>query len=165
MKHILLSAAVVSTLALPALAQSSNRADPNRDYRSDAASYGGGEFPARIEQMQVRVRTGVQNGAITRQEAAALRQQLRQVSQLHSQYASNGLSSQERADLQDELRDIRQDVRLAESRNQYAEGDDDALDERRYDRDGRLIRNPEPTQRRTLGGIIDGVVGGGSTPK
>lgn len=169
MKHTLLSMVAVATLAVPAAAQYSSRTDQssNRNYPSRSSAADDGEFAGRIEQLQVRVRTGVQNGTITRQEAASLRQQLRQLSQLEIQYRSNGFTSQERADLQDELRDVRQDVRLAEggtaTGDQYGDRDGRST-EPRYDRNGRVIDDAEPVQRRTLGGIIDGVVSG-SDPK
>jgi hypothetical protein len=69
----------------------------------------------------------LQSGAITRQEAQTLRPQLRQLRQLERQYSMNGLTQQERADLQQRFRYLRQQFRMADGgRNaQYGAWDQD----------------------------------------
>lgn len=162
MKRMILGVTLMAALAAPAAAQYARGTDQDRslDYRGRDGTNAEGDYPARIEQLRVRVRTGVQNGTISRQEGASLRQQIRQLGLLESQYGSNGLTSEERADLQDEIRDVRQQLRVAEGgaatgRDRYAEGDYSGQSPQ-TDRDGVTT---EPVKRRTLGGIIDGAIG------
>ena len=74
MKTILLGMAATSMLAtgVPAAAQYSNGGFGNNRY-GDAAG-ANGNIAARIEQLRVRIQTGVQSGAISRAEAPQLRQ-------------------------------------------------------------------------------------------
>jgi hypothetical protein len=159
MKKILLSMAAVSALAIgaPAAAQYSNGGYQNGAYQNGAYQNGGyananGNIAARTDQLQARIQAGVQSGAISRQEAAPLRQQLRQLRDLERHYAVNGFTGQERADLQLRIRNLRQQIRYAEGgqgsyRNGgydggYANGqrvdrDRDGYDDRDYGRDGR----------------------------
>lgn len=148
MKALLLGiiAAVAFAGASPGAAQSPDRSGPpnaGRGYGSPA----GPDMAARIEQLQDRVRAGVREGTISRQEAAGLRQQIRQLYQLEVQYSSNGFTRQETADLQDEYRDVRQQVRVAETRSQYDRDDEDS------DRDN------QPARRSTVDRLIDKVTG------
>ena len=187
MKKILLGMAAVSALAVgaPAAAQQYLGNYQNNGYQNGYNV--NGSLEARIGQLQTRIQTGVQSGTITRQEAVSLRQQLRQLRQVERQYSMNGLSGQERADLQLRLRNLRQQIRYAEGgRNgQYSQGgqydrdydDDDrysdrmdrnrdGYDDRDYDRDGRWDDDYEggyqqPAQRGGIGGIIDSVLGTG----
>jgi hypothetical protein len=153
MKKILLSMAAVSALAIgaPVAAQYQNQGYGNGNYQANV----NGNVAARIGQLQARIQAGVQSGAISRQEAQPLRQQLRQLTQLERQYSINGLSGQERADLQQRIRNLRQQIQYAEggrgrfnderygnNEGRYGtsdrvDRDRDGYDDRDYDRDGR----------------------------
>ena len=80
MKTILISLLAASTLAAaaPAMAQNINREQST------------------IEQ---RIDIGVRNGSLTRSEAVRLRAEYRDIAQLERRYRANGLSAQERRDL------------------------------------------------------------------
>ena len=110
MKKIIIALAATTALAaaMPAAAQS-----------------GGANLQLRVDQLQTQIQAGVRSGSITRAEAVPLRQQLRQLSDLERRYASGGFSYQERADLDNRIVRLRQEIRMA-SRT----GD------RRYDREG-----------------------------
>lgn len=141
-----ISTAALSSAA-PAIAQSYDRGAPSNSARGDAGA-AGSDMATRIEQLQDRVRAGVRDGTISRQEAAGLRQQIRQLNQLEAQYSSNGFTRQETADLQDEYRDVRQQVRVAEARSQYDRDDDDS---------GRV--DGLPAKRSGVDKLIDRVTG------
>jgi hypothetical protein len=68
----------------------------------------------RIAQLDARLQAGVQAGVIDRREAQSIRPQLRQLSQLERQYSYNGLTPQERQDLQQRIRSVRQQLRQAD---------------------------------------------------
>jgi hypothetical protein len=159
MRKILFSMAAVSALAVaaPTAAQYSNA---NQNQNRDNAN---ANLSARVGQLQTRIQAGIQSGAISRQEARPLRQQLRQLRQLERQYSRDGFTQQERSDLQQRIRTLRQQLRAADggaqgrheqweqwdredgySQNgqhgQYSNGIDsnrDGYDDRDYDRDGR----------------------------
>ena len=115
-----------------------------------------------------RIQAGISTGEINRTEARALRMQVRELRRLESQYSYNGLTQSERADLRARLRELREDVRIA--------------DNGRYDRDTRFGSWNDPfynndvysgrggpyeqpydtycdTNRGGIGGLIDGVLG------
>jgi hypothetical protein len=201
MKKILLGMAAVSALAVgaPAAAQQYPGSYQNNGYQNNGYQNNGyqngynanGSLSARIGQLQTRLQAGVQSGAITRQEAMPIRQQLRQLMQLERQYSANGLTGQERSDLQQRMRYLRQQLRAADGGangryDQWSQWDredgygqngrtgqydrvdrnNDGYDDRDYDRDGRWDDDnggyqQQPAQRGGLGGIIDSVLGTG----
>jgi hypothetical protein len=149
MKKILLSMAAVSALAIgaPAAAQYSNGGYQNGGYANV-----NGNVAARIGQLQARIQAGVQSGAISRQEAVSLRQQLRQLRDVERHYGVNGITGREQADLQLRIRNLRQQIRSAEggpggyrqdgydggyANEQRVDRNRDGYDDRDYDRDGR----------------------------
>ncbi|MDP9414015.1 MAG: hypothetical protein M3Q08_07960 [Pseudomonadota bacterium] len=149
MKKILLSVAAVSTLAIaaPAAAQYSNGGYQNQNGYGQNGAYGNAGVAAQLGRLQARVDAGARAGAISRQDAVQLGEQLRQLSVLERQYARGGISARERADLQVRMRDLRQRVRFAEGRGGGRSGQDgrygnvydrdgDGQDDR-YERDGR----------------------------
>jgi hypothetical protein len=69
----------------------------------------------RISQLQVRLQAGVQSGTITRNEAVPIRQQIRDLTRLDRQYAANGYTGQERSALQQRIRQVRQQLRVADN--------------------------------------------------
>lgn len=127
MKHALyaLAAGTMLAAALPAAAQSTY--DPYRYPGADAnAQIYAGEngFRNRIAQLDARLQTGVRSGQITTREARPIRQQIRYLAQLEQRYAANGLTQQERQDLQRRWRYTRQALRAADPNNGgYAEWD------------------------------------------
>lgn len=144
MRKIVLSVAALSAVAVgaPAAAQYGTANDAN------------GNLSFRIGNLQSRIQTGVQQGTISRQEAVQLRQQLRSLIQVERQYSANGLTGQERGDLQRRIQNLRQQIRFAEGGqgqngydqydrdDRYGQGtrvdrDRDGYDDRDYDRDGR----------------------------
>ena len=148
MKKLLLSMAAVGALAAaaPAAAQ----------YGSNVNAGGAVGISNRIAQMDSRLQAGIQAGVIDRTEARSLRMQIRQLQRLEQQYSYNGLTQAERQDLQQRLRTIRQDLRLADggrfdrdNRYGWDDRDDDGYaaridrnndgwDDRDYNRDGRI---------------------------
>ena len=126
MNKFLATMAVVSVIAIapPAAAQyPSSQQNPYRGGSMNADA----NLSARIGQLHERLQAGVRSGAITRQEAMPLRQQLRNLTRLERQYARNGISGQERGELRRRMRDLRQAIRIADG-NDQARWD-------RYDRD------------------------------
>lgn len=132
-----------------AVAQPVDRGAAVPSARGDSGYGSGSDMSSRFEQLQDRVRTGVRTGIISRLEAAKLRQQIRQLYQLDDQYRTNGFTRQETADLQDEYRDVRQQVRLAEAGSQYDQ--DDGVGDGRAD--------APPARRTGLDSLIDKVTG------
>ncbi len=181
MKRLLLGLAIsAAAITGPAVAQSSDNRYQDRpgSYRDDDS--GRGNMSARIEQLRDRIERGVQSGAISRREALSLRASLRSLTELERRYSRNGLTNEERQDLQSRLRSLRQEVRQADNgaRGRYDDWDrQGGRDDNRYeDRDGRrddgrgYVRDDsrfddsddrygEPEQRGSLGGVIDGVLG------
>jgi hypothetical protein len=91
----------------------------------------------RVQQLQLRIRAGVQRGTISRSEAVRLDAQLRQVTRLEMQYGRNGINGRERSDLQLRVDSLREQVRQAErmSNGRYDRGD--RYSDGRYDDDDR----------------------------
>ena len=156
MNKILLSMAAVGAIAVAAPAAS-------QGWNANAGGAMG--ISNRIAQLDARLSAGIQTGEINRSEARSLRLQVRQLQRLERQYSYNGLTQAERQDLQQRLRTLRQDIRIA--------------DNGRYDRDSRYGRWDDPyynndvytgrggpyedgycdTNRGGIGGLIDGVLG------
>jgi hypothetical protein len=115
MRNLVTAIAVISAFATaPAIAQSPYAGQQNGYSSPDAEA----NMSARIAQLEMRLQAGVQSGAISRQEAMPLRQQLRQLTRLERQYASGGINGQERGELQRRMRDLRQGIRRADGGNQ-----------------------------------------------
>jgi hypothetical protein len=117
---IALAATTAIAAAAPAAAQYSAQAGTNMQLRTD--------------QLQSQLQAGVQAGTITRAEAAPLREQLRVLNQLERQYSVNGLTVQERSELQSRRQSLRQGIRMA-IRNGDSRYDRDDRYGDRYDRD------------------------------
>jgi hypothetical protein len=145
MKKTILTMAAVSALAIgaPAAAQT---AESNVDLR--------------VDRLQTQIQMGVRNGTISRAEAPALREQLRQVRQVERQYSRNGLTRAERQDLRNRVQNLRQQIQFAERQgdNRYSQANvydqpawidrnRDGWDDRDYDRDGRWDDNVQNVQR------------------
>jgi hypothetical protein len=142
-----MAAATAVVIATPAAAQyGSSQQNPNNNQQGQYRNNGNADanLSARIDQLQLRLQAGIQNGSITRQEATPLRQQLRQLTQLQRQYARDGISGQERGELQRRVRDLRQALRAADGNNQ-ARWDDDREDG--YGRDNGYGYRPDASTR------------------
>ena len=170
MKIFYLGIAALPLLAVatPAAAQYA----PN--YQNQYSNQGRADFSVRIDQVRARLQAGVQSGAITRSEAAPIREQVRQLSRLERQYSANGLSGQERADLQQRLRMVRQRLRVADNgaNGRYAQWDSE-------DGYGQVSQQPyqqgyqqgyqqpyqqgyqQPVQQGGIAGVLGQLLGGG----
>ena len=89
----------------------------------------------RIAHLETRLEADFRAGRLTREEARELRSDLRQIQRLNYQYSRNGLSAQERADLQARLRDFRSELRVAGG-GDVRYGNRDVYDDGYYGRGG-----------------------------
>jgi hypothetical protein len=165
MKTILLTMAAVGALAAaaPAAAQ--------YGYGSNVNADGAVGISNRIAQMDARLQAGISAGVIDRTEARSLRMQMRQLQRLESQYSYNGLTQAERQDLQMRLRQLRQDIRMADNGrfdrdNRYGSGNDPYYNDGAYTGQGGPYEEPydnscDTNNRGVIGGVIDSVLGRG----
>lgn len=90
--------------------------DAERDGNGNGGDWNGGndgDFDQRIQELRNRIEQGVQNGRLTRSEAQNLRDRVRQLARLESQYDDNGLSQSERDDLRNRIEQLRRDLQNA----------------------------------------------------
>jgi hypothetical protein len=113
---------LVSLAGLPLLAlaapASAQYYPSNQNQYANQNQYGGqanANLTVRINQLQVRLQEGVQAGTITRGEATPIRQQIRDLTRLDRQYSANGYTGQERSALQQRIRQVRQQLRVADN--------------------------------------------------
>lgn len=179
MNKLLITAGAVGALAFaaPAAAQYANQGtyDQGGYHQGGYANTNTGGavgVQTRIARLDARIEAGLRSGAIDRNEGRALRQQLRDIERMERQYSRNGLTHQERADLQQRVRLFRDRLASAEGRGGYASNN--GYDDRYADPYAR--NDPyngrggpyedaycEDTSRGGLAGIIDGIFGGGNT--
>ncbi|HEX9953737.1 MAG TPA: hypothetical protein VGB48_00795 [Allosphingosinicella sp.] len=163
MKKLLIATAALGALATaaPAAAQYTNQNSQGAYGNVNAG--GGMGLQNRIARLDARIQAGVQAGTIDRTEARTLRMQLRDITRLERQYSRNGLSQQERQDLQMRVRNFRDQLAMADGRrgnDQYGYGDGGA-----YGQGGPYDAYCEDNGRQQqggLGGIIDSIFGGGN---
>jgi hypothetical protein len=112
---------LVSLAGLPLLAlaapASSQYYPGNQNQYANQNQYGNqtnANLTVRINQLQVRLQEGLQAGTITRGEATPIRQQIRDLTRLDRQYSADGYTGQERAALQQRIRQVRQQLRVAD---------------------------------------------------
>lgn len=132
----IVAAASALALAAPAAAQYGSQQPGAAPYGSqsyDPRRANDDNFADRLDQLEDRLEAGIDDGTIDRTEARSLRLQIRQLTRLESQYGRDGLSQDERRDLQQRLRTVRRDLRLADGGNngRYADWNRD------WDRDER----------------------------
>ncbi len=124
MKKLLIAASALGavTVAAPAAAQSWSQGP-----YVNANAGGAVGVQNRLARLDTRIQAGIQAGTIDRDEARNLRQQLHDISRLERQYSRNGLSQQERADLQQRVRYFRDQLAMADGRGggQYGYNNDD----------------------------------------
>jgi hypothetical protein len=163
MKKLLIAMTAVSTVAMaaPAAAQWSNQGNVN------ANANAGIGIDNRIARLEARIQAGVQNGSIDRTEARNLRMQLRELRRVERQYSRNGLTQQERADLQMRVRTFRDQLRLADGGgNGYGYGNN-GYGNGGYGNNGYGAGGPYEdcvttnNDRDGIGGIFDSIFGGG----
>jgi hypothetical protein len=157
------AAASAVALAAPAAAQYStqNQWGTQRNVNANV----GANLDARIAQLETRLQAGIQSGAIDRTEARNLRMQVRQLRRLQYQYGANGLSQQERMDLQQRLRTVRQQFRLADGggNGRWADNDYDDYNNG-YTGQGGAYEEVRDCNNNggVIGNVIGGIFGGGS---
>jgi hypothetical protein len=146
---ILMAAGTAAIAAVPAAAQIGTQTNVN--------ARAGVNIQTRIAQLETRLQTGIQSGAITRTEARSLRQELRALTRLEQRYSRNGLTQAERQDLQQRLRALRQQFRTADGggNGQWADRDMDD-----YQGQGGAYEEISDCDGRGGGGLIGGVLGG-----
>jgi hypothetical protein len=111
MRKILISAALVSAVAMaaPAAAQ-------YRDYnRGNDRNYGynqGRNIEREIDQIKQRIDQAARRGTISRSEANRLFRRADQLDRLADRYRRNGLSPREHDELQRRVQDLRQQLRF-----------------------------------------------------
>jgi hypothetical protein len=129
MRKILLLAAAVSALGVAAPAAAQYYSSPNRvvpgTYGVDNA------YDVRINQLRARLDAGVRAGSIDVREANRLSRQIDDLQRLEDRYAYNGLTESERYDLQRRLRQVRQNVRVADN-NSWDRNERYGYDDRAY---------------------------------
>jgi hypothetical protein len=134
MKKLIFSLAAASAIAAAAPAAAQYGAQQNGygsqngyGYQGNVNAGGAMGVENRIAQLDSRFQAGVDSGLISRAEAQNIRPQLRQLRQLERQYSLNGLSQQERQDLQQRIRYVRQQLRAADggAGGQYANWDNE----------------------------------------
>ncbi len=167
-------------IAAPAAAQyyPNNQTQYNNQgqYNNQYANQGNVNISARIDQLRVRLQSGVQSGSITRGEAVPIRQQIRQINQLERQYALNGFSGQERANLLQRVRIVRQQLRIADNgaNGRYTQWDaEDGYNQgyqqqgygqgysQGYQQQGYNQGYAQPVQQGGIAGIVSRVLSGG----
>jgi hypothetical protein len=157
MKKLLIAATALGALAVaaPATAQYSNQG------YSNVNAGGAVGVQNRVARLEARIQAGVQAGTIDNREARTLRQQLRDITRLERQYGRNGLSQQERADLQQRVRLFRDQLAMADGRrgDQYGYGTQ-GYEDGYYGQGGPYEAYCEDDNRGGLGGIIDSIFGG-----
>jgi len=109
MKKVLISIAALATVAaaLPAAAQPYGNAYGHQRHGYDQRGYDQPRHDQRhwtpvgirLERLFERVQRGIESGRITRREAEGLRYEFRDLAQRERVYSRNGLTWQERADL------------------------------------------------------------------
>ena len=180
MRKLLLAMTAVSALAIaaPAAAQFEREFEVRTDAQFNA------RMDARIDMIFERLDAGIDTGAINRTELRDLHQDLRSLMRIHRDYAFNGLTQRERADLVQRLRALREDVRMADNsrsnrrlggyeddwwdddddrvgRGGPYDADGDGWDDRDCDRDGDVDSGGCDTRRGGLGGFIDAILNQG----
>jgi hypothetical protein len=180
MNKLLFAMTAVGALAVaaPAAAQTGYRTgynDPSgyTDTRGDAG------IDARIARLEARLNADISAGAISRSDERRLRAQIAGLRRLEWQYGRNGMSASESMDLQQRLRSVRDQFRMADRGYGDARYGWNDRDDTRYgnndayydDRDPRQSRGNtyygqggpyEPVDtcsRGVIGGVLDAVTG------
>lgn len=156
MNRILLSMAAVGAIAVAAPAASQTW--------SNANAGGAVGISNRIAQLDARISAGISSGEINRTEARSLRMQVRDLRRLERQYSYNGLTQSEREDLRARLRELREDVRVADNGrydrdSRYGMWNDPYYNNDVYSGRGGPYEDVYCENRGGIGGVIDNVLG------
>jgi hypothetical protein len=180
MNKLLFAMTAVGALAVaaPAVAQTGYATGYNDPYGYNARGDAG--IDARLAQLEARLNADISAGAISRSDERRLRAQIAGLRRIEWQYSRNGLSASERMDLQQRLRSVRDQFRMADrgygddrygwnDRGDTRYGNNDAYYD---DRDPNLARGNntyygqggpyEPVQtcsRGVIGSVVDAVTG------
>lgn len=159
MKKLLLTLSAVSALAVavPAAAQYPYQTNVNANANLTIAQ--------RIAQLDARVDAGVRARTINWREARDLRAQVRELRRMERQYSYNGLTRAERTALRDRLRNVRQQVRLADGGNTYYDRAWAYDDNNAYQGQGGLYEPVDACETMGatttgIGGVIQNLLGG-----
>jgi hypothetical protein len=180
MKNSVLS--LIGLSALVSTAPAAAQYYPSNQNQSGSQSQYGNQANAnlstRIDQLRVRLQAGVQSGLITRVEAQPIRDQIRELSRLDQQYSVNGYSGQERAVLQQRIRQVRQQLRVVDNgaNGRYNQWDADDAYSQGYQQPNQQGYNPgyqqpynqgyqqgyqQPVQQGGIAGVVNQLLGVG----
>jgi hypothetical protein len=175
MKKLLIAATALGALAVAAPAAAQYQ---SQNGYSNVNAGGAAGVNNRIARLEARIQAGVQSGEIDQREARTLRMQLRDITRLERQYSRNGLTQQERTDLQGRVRMFRDQLARADGRGggQYGSnqgygnqgygnqgnGNGSYGNQDAYGQGGPYQSYCEDSDRGGLGGIIDNLFGGGN---
>ncbi|HEY0027894.1 MAG TPA: hypothetical protein VGC35_08495, partial [Allosphingosinicella sp.] len=162
MKKLYIAATALGALAVAAPATAQYQ---NQNGYSNVNAGGAVGVNNRIARLEARIQAGVQSGDIDQREARTLRMQLRDITRLERQYSRNGLTQQERADLQGRVRTFRDQLSQADGRGGGQYGSNQGYGNGGYGNGNGQGGTYEPycedSDRGGLGGIIDNLFGGG----
>jgi len=169
MKKFLIAATALGALAVAAPASAQYQ---NQNGYSNVNAGGTVGVQNRLARLEARIQAGVQSGEIDRNEARSLRTQLRDITRLESQYSRNGLTQQERNDLQQRVRSFRDQLAMADGRGggQYGSNQgygnqgygNQGYENDNYGQGGPYETDCQDSNQGGLGGIIDSIFGGGN---
>ncbi len=108
--YILTAAALIAVAGTPTAAQYPGSSGYNSGQWNSGVSINN-----RIDLLERRLQTGIQAGTITRAEARPVRRELRYLRDLEQQYSYNGFTRAERSELQNRIRQVRQQLRVADN--------------------------------------------------
>src|SRR4051794_10899868 len=184
MNKLLFAMTAVGALAVaaPAAAQTGYGTGYRTGY-NDPYGYTGARADAgidsRIARLEARLNADISAGAISRSDERRLRAQIAGIRRLEWQYSRNGLSASERMDLQQRLRSVRDQFRMADrgygddrygwnDRDDTRYGNNDAYyDDRNpslsrgntYYGQGGPYEPVETCSRGVIGGVVDALTG------
>ena len=171
MNKLLLSMAAVGAISVAAPAAAQSNWNNGNNWNANAGGAVG--ISNQIARLDARIAAGISSGEINRTEARNLRMEMRQLRQLERQYSYNGLTQTERQDLRERLRDLREDVRIADNGRYDRDSRyswDDRYDNGGYNNGGYTgqggpYEQPYDTYcdtntRGGIGGLIGGILGG-----
>lgn len=111
MRKLLISAIMVSTMAVAAPAMSQSRG---------GFGFQGGNIERQLDQIEQRIDRARDRRLVSNREARRLSREAEQIDRLHDRYSRNGLNRREFAELQDRVQNLRQRLQFerAEGRGQ-----------------------------------------------
>jgi hypothetical protein len=145
-----LAFALIAGTALVAASPAAAQNYQNRNYSAQA-------LDVQLDRFYDRLFDGIESGLITRTESQRLRVQLRDLIRLEARYSANGLTRQERADLDARVRALRQDFRVADNgRGRFADAEDE---DREEENNYRQVNQVCGTPQGGFGGLLATLLG------